>query len=194
MDKLAEEILALEAGSKTLEPTAERRTEWMNAVLSYTDTFIDTMEDKRAFINDYHAENPFQNVDFSKAHDMQDVLAALKKDVDTNGLNPASGGHVGYIPGGGIYPTAMGDFLAAVTNRYAGVFFGGPGAVQLENGQIEWLCKVVGYLPNTHGNLCSGSSIANQIAITTPRDKKDITSKKMDSSVIYVTDQTHHCV
>ncbi|MBK7225472.1 MAG: hypothetical protein IPH96_08685 [Saprospiraceae bacterium] len=48
------------------------------------------------------------------------------------GLNPASGGHLGYIPGGGLYSGAIGDFLAAITNQYAGIYCGGPGAVKLK--------------------------------------------------------------
>jgi glutamate/tyrosine decarboxylase-like PLP-dependent enzyme len=194
MDKLSQEILDLEHHSSVLEPSPELRKQWMEKVLAYTDSFIDNMEDNKAFIDQYHDENPFRNITFDKSNSIEDVLGFLKENVDSKGLNPASGGHVGYIPGGGIYPTAMGDFLAAVTNRYAGIFFGGPGAVQLENSLIQWMCKIVGFPPNAHGNLSSGGSIANLIAITTARDKKEITSRKVDSSVIYVTNQTHHCV
>ena len=50
-------------------------------------------------------------------------LSLIERHVDRPGINPASGGHLGYIPGGGLYPSALGDFLADVTNRYAGVFF-----------------------------------------------------------------------
>ena len=194
MDKLTQEILRLEQESDVLEPTPELRKQWMDEVLKYTDSFIDGMESKKAFISAYDNENPFEGVTYDDAISMNEVLSFLEKNVDTTGLNPASGGHIGYIPGGGIYPTAIGDFLAAITNRYSGVFFGGPGAVQLENSLIRWMCDVVGFPKNAHGNLCSGGSIANLIAITTARDSKKITSRKVDSSVIYVTNQTHHCV
>ena len=33
---------------------------------------------------------------------MDELLGFLEKEVDTPGLNPASGGHLGYIPGGRI--------------------------------------------------------------------------------------------
>ncbi|WP_225987774.1 hypothetical protein [Rufibacter sp. LB8] len=56
---------------------------------------------------------------------MQQALALLKEHVDTPGLNPASGG-LGYIPGGGLYYAALGDYLAAVSNRYAGLFYSAP--------------------------------------------------------------------
>jgi hypothetical protein len=38
-----------------------------------------------------------------------------------NGLNPASGGHLGYIPGGGLYASALADYLAAVSNKHTGI-------------------------------------------------------------------------
>ena len=58
--------------------------------------------------------------------------------------NPASGGHLAYIPGGGIYHAALGDYLAAVSNKYAGIFFTGPGAVRMENMLIRWVADLVG--------------------------------------------------
>ena len=61
------------------------------------------------------------------------------------GLNPASGGHLAYIPGGGIYYSALGDYLADVFNRYAGVFYAGPGAVRMENMLLRWMNDVIGY-------------------------------------------------
>ena len=64
---------------------------------------------------------------------VEEAIRLLRHNVDRPGLNPASGGHLGYIPGGGIYVSALGDYLADVMNRYAGVYFGSPGAVHLEN-------------------------------------------------------------
>ncbi len=194
MDKLTQEILELERQSTVLEPTAEVRKDWMTQITDYSHEFIDKMEENKAFVNTYNDANAFEGMDYSKSESLESILEFLRKEVDTKGLNPASGGHVGYIPGGGIYPTAMGDFLAAVTNRYAGMFFGGPGAVRLENSLIKWMCELIGFPSTAHGNLCSGGSIANLIAITTARDRKKITSRKVDSSVIYLTGQTHHCV
>ena len=51
---------------------------------------------------------------------------------------------IGYIPGGGIYPAALGDYLAAVTNRFAGIFYAAPGAVRLENMLLRWMADMVG--------------------------------------------------
>jgi glutamate/tyrosine decarboxylase-like PLP-dependent enzyme len=126
--------------------------------------------------------------------DVDSALNILKKNVDTPGLNPASGGHLGYIPGGGIYYSALGDFLADVTNRYAGIFFGSPGAVRLENMLINWMACVVGYPKTSAGNLTSGGSIANLIGIVTARDAKNLKAKDFEKSVIYLSEQVHHSV
>ena len=65
--------------------------------------------------------------------------------MDSRGINPASGGHMGYIPGGGIFSSAVGDFLAAIFNRYAGVYFSSPGAVEIEEMIIQWTASIIGF-------------------------------------------------
>ncbi len=142
-------------------------------------------------------ENPAAGIldfPFGEPKPMEQILDVLKNNLPNAGINPASGGHLGYIPGGGIYPGALGDYLAAVTNEYAGIFFGGPGAVRIENMLIRWMCGLVGYPETALGNLASGGSIANLIAFVTARDFKKITSEKVRKSVIYLTEQVHHCV
>jgi glutamate/tyrosine decarboxylase-like PLP-dependent enzyme len=109
-------------------------------------------------------------------------------------LNPASGGHLGYIPGGGIYYSALGDYLAAIFNRYSGIYFAGPGAVRMEHMLIDWMSEIVGLPKTAGGNLTSGGSIANLIGIVAGRDAQNIKAKDFDQSVIYLTAQVHHSV
>jgi glutamate/tyrosine decarboxylase-like PLP-dependent enzyme len=66
--------------------------------------------------------------------------------------------------------------------------------VRIENMLIRWMCKLVGYPETALGNLASGGSIANLVAFVTARDFKKITSRKVRKSVIYLTEQVHHCV
>lgn len=125
---------------------------------------------------------------------IDEALNLLKNNVDTPGLNPASGGHLGYIPGGGLYHAALGDYLAAVTNRYAGVFFASPGAVRMENMLLNWMASIVGYPDTSGGNLTSGGSLANLIGIATARDAHNLKGRDLERSVIYMTDQAHHSI
>ena len=192
---LRKKIEQLAEASKQLEPSPEQRQSWDAEIHDYAHRYIDSLPTWKA----YHAvDNPAAGLlDFpldGQPKPLEEVLRVFKKNIPEVGLNPASGGHLGYIPGGGIYPTAMADYLAAVTNEYAGIFFGGPGAVRIENMLIRWMCGLVGYPASALGNLSSGGSIANLIAFVTARDSKKITSRKVRKSVIYLTEQVHHCV
>ncbi|NND79040.1 MAG: aminotransferase class V-fold PLP-dependent enzyme [Maribacter sp.] len=192
---MIQKIKALEPISRKLEPMGSQRSYWNAAVQDYADNFLDNFNQHTTYvvsetmgkeIYDFHFEENGKSI--------EEVLQCLKDNVDTPNLNPASGGHFGYIPGGGVYTTALGDYLAAVTNRYAGIFFACPGGVRMENMLLRWMCEMVGYPTTALGNLTSGGSIANLSAITTARDAKGIKAKDIERSVIYMTAQLHHCV
>ena len=125
---------------------------------------------------------------------MSEILSIVDRSVIGPGINPASGGHFGYIPGSGIYPSALGDFLADVTNRYSGVYFASPGAVLMERSLVRWMSELIGYPESAGGDLASGGSIANLSAIVTARDVHDVRAALVEKTVVYLTDQTHHCI
>jgi aromatic-L-amino-acid decarboxylase len=101
----------------------------------------------------------------------------------------------GYIPGGGIYAAALGDYLADVVNRYAGVLFASPGAARLERHAVNWLAGLVGYpLERAGGDLTSGGSIANLSAIVTAREAHALRCGDIPRRVVYLTAHTHHSV
>ena len=99
-----------------------------------------------------------------------------------------------YIPGGPLYHSAIGDYLAAVTNRYSGHFYGSPGAVRMENMLLGWMAEMVGYPPQAAGNLTSGGSIAQLIAFVTAREAFGLQNEDVNQSVVYLTEQSHHSV
>ncbi len=188
-------IQALEKISRQLEPTPAERQKARKQVIAYTEQFLNRIEKAKAYnvttekgiglLDSPISENPIG---------ISEALTLLRDHVDFPGLNPASGGHLAYIPGGGIYYSSLGDYMADVTNRYAGVFFAGPGAVRMENMLIRWLAKILGYPKNTAGNLASGGSIANLIGIVTARDAMNIRAGEIARSVIYLSQQVHHSV
>ncbi len=90
--------------------------------------------------------------------------------------------------------SALADMIAAVSNRYAGVAFSSPGAVEIENQMIRWMMSVVGYPEEGYGNLTSGGSIANLVAIKAARDFHGIHSSNVKTSAIYFTGHVHHCI
>ncbi len=190
---LKSEIARLERLARQLEPLAPQRRRVRQQVVDYTERFLDTLEQRKAF--QYHSDlgiKLLQEPIGERPIPIKKALGLLQRNVDFPALNPASGGHLGYIPGGGLYYASLGDYMADITNRYAGVFYAGPGAVRMENQLIRWVAKSLGYPATTAGNLTSGGSIANLIAICTARDAKGITSSRIPTSVIYLTQQAHH--
>jgi len=122
------------------------------------------------------------------------VIEMIEHDVVRPGGQPASGAHLAYIPGGGIYHSALGDYLAAVSNKYPAIFFTGPGPVRMENMLLRWVADLVAYPAEAGGNIASGGSIANLTAITTARDAHGLKGADLTSSVVYLTTQAHHCI
>lgn len=186
---------ALEKESSSLEPTQDILDDWLKHSNSYAKDFLEDRRIDHSFGPDFSKISLLEDFPFRESpRQLDDLIPLLKESVDAPGVRPSSPGHFGYIPGGGIYSSAIGDFIAAFTNNFAGMYFGSPGAVKLENMLIRWMIQMVGYPDTAFGNLPSGGSIANLIAITSARDAKKINSLNVRQSVIYLTHQTHHCV
>lgn len=190
---MPDKIQQLEQLARKLEPSLEQRNAWNAQVQAYADDFLNQIENLNAY------DEPPEDGRLSLAIEeegkpMERLLAEVRAKVDRAGINPASGKHLGYVPGGGVFPGALGDYLAAATNRYSGIFFANPGAVRIENELIRWMCRLVGYPEGSLGNLASGGSIANLIAITTARDFRGIKAARVEKAVVYLTPQAHHCV
>ncbi|MEM1321241.1 MAG: aminotransferase class V-fold PLP-dependent enzyme [Bacteroidota bacterium] len=192
---MLEKIKALEAVARQLQPPAEQRQVWTQAMLQYTEQFLDKLEELPAFVLSQDQGRGLLQADIrEEGRSFEELLALIQEHVDTPGANPASPGLLAYIPGGGIFPAAIGDYLAAVTDRYAGIFFSGPGAVRMENQLIRWMCQLVGFPDTALGNLTSGGSISNLAAIATARDHMKVRSADVERSVIYLSHQAHHSV
>ncbi len=195
-EMLKKSLEALEAKARELEPDADERRRLLSDVSAYAEEFLTKLPDLPAFLETRDRgigilETRIREEPRTLAH----LLDHVRHDVDRPGLNPASAGHLGYIPGGGLYASSLGDYLAAVSNRYAGIFFASPGAVRMENLLLGWMSSLVGYpAETTGGNLTSGGSIANLMGVVTARDAHGIKARDVERTVLYATDQAHHSV
>lgn len=188
-------LAALEPASRALEETPAERAALNERVVAFADGVLDGLAERPVFADGAGARDELLELGIPEEPTSLDtVMSLVEREIDGPGLQPASGGHLGYIAGGGIYPGALGDYLAAVTNRYAGVHYAGPGAVHVENLLLRWMCGLVGYPASALGTLTSGGSIANLVGIVAARDAKGVRARDVERSVIYLTDQTHHCV
>lgn len=196
LDHILQNIEKNEQHGRALEiPSAERHAA-LAEVTGYANDFLNSLSERKAYEAEGYdrteADQLFEPGETGT--EIAPLLDFLGQRVDRTGLNPASGGHLGYIPGGGIPAAAMGDYLAAVTNRYAGNFFAGPGAVRMENAMVRWAAELVGFEKGFGGSLTSGGSMANLTAIATARTAHGLKGKDLEHCVVYLSQQAHHSI
>jgi hypothetical protein len=182
MKELVNRIRDLEKISANLEPPESERNEYMRSVHNYVNRFISQLGTVKTF-SDEKVKKDALSLNFKK-NSLDSLIEVYESEVAAKGIYAASGGHMGYVPGGGVYTASLGDYLADITNEYAGLFFAAPGSVIMENEILNWLKSIFGFPEDSAGNLTSGGSIANLIALTAARDdhkiKGQIIEKKCD--------------
>lgn len=192
---LLERLDRLERAARPLEPGASRRKRLRGAVLASAERFLRKIETLKAYEDTEDKGLGLLASPISeRGIPLEDAIGLLERDVVRPGGNTASGAHLAYIPGGGIYHSALGDYLAAVSNKYAGIFFTGPGPVRMENMLLRWVADLVGYPASAGGHIASGGSIASLAAIATARDAHGLKGRDYASAVVYLTSQAHHCI
>ena len=86
---------------------------------------------------DAFADRARSRIRRGRARPADAALDYLDRCVDRPGITTASPRFMGYVPGGGLFHSAIGDFLAAASNKYAGFAPAAPGAVRLENATVR---------------------------------------------------------
>ncbi len=184
----------LEQAARALEPDQRTRRELMEQAYAYADRFTEQLDDAPTYVP--------PTSDFAQVRAPIDegpvgfdsLLSAIESQVAGQGMNLASGGDLGYIPGGGLYPSALGDFLAAINNSYCGVAFASPGAAAMERALTDWMCQLMGYPDGAIGDLTSGGSMANLTGLVTAREHAGLRAAQIPRATVYMTGQVHHCV
>jgi glutamate/tyrosine decarboxylase-like PLP-dependent enzyme len=85
---------------------------------------------------------------------------------------------------------ALGDLIAATSNKYSGFASASPGAVRIENACVAWLASVIGFPHDAAGTLTSGGSVANLTAVVAAREARD----PEGGGAVYDTRFAHYCV
>src|SRR5512143_601038 len=101
-------------------------------------------------------------------------------------------GYLAFIPGGGLYPAAVADFLADTTNRFTGVWQAAPALLQLEANALDWLRDWMQFPQTARGLFTTGGSMANFNAILCARERLDPDAVR--SGTLYTSSQVHHSV
>ena len=123
---------------------------------------------------------------------LEPLLDQLFRDWIPRSFTAPSPGYLAFIPGGGLYPAALADFIADTTNRYTGVWQGAPALVQLEANALDWLRDWMGFPPESRGLFTSGGSMATFNAIVCARERH--LGPEIRRGVLYTSDQAHHSV
>lgn len=193
--ELLARIRRLERAGRPLEPGSTRRRRLREAVVASSERFLRGVEGQKAYEADAGRGEGLLDLPIGEdGAPLDEVMELLEREVVRPGGHPASPGHLAYIPGGGLYHSALADYLAAVTNKYAGIFFTGPGPVRMENLLVRWAADLVGYPAGAGGTIASGGSLATLTAITTARDAHGLRGADYASAVVYLTTQAHHAV
>jgi len=189
--ELRERLAALEDQARPLEPDPAERKRAGELTLDHALGYWDALPDEPANRSwDEVFSDTLEDEFGESGHSIERVLGYLGKCVDRPGFTTASGRFMAYIPGGAQPYAALGDFLAATSNKYSGFASASPGAVRLENACVDWLARVVGFPAESGGTLTSGGSLANLTAIVAAREACDPDG----GGAVYVTRFAHYCV
>lgn len=109
-------------------------------------------------------------------------------------LNTIGPGYFAYIPGGGLFASALASFVGAAYNRYTGLAAAAPGFARLEADVLAWLAAEVGYGPGAAGLFTSGGSMANFSAVVTARHDRLGDGGDLRTATVYASREAHRSV
>jgi aromatic-L-amino-acid decarboxylase len=176
-----------------LEPDAAARSE----LNSLAERFVEDWFTRTA--NADAAGNPLSDTQIKElmappdeaGRAMDEVLNTLDL-AGQPGIIHRSGGHMSYIPNGGLYTAALADMIAAALNRYTGVAGAAPGMTAIETGVTDWIASLFDLGESAASILLSGGSTANLTGVVAARVNR--LGERFDDGVLYVTTHTHHSV
>jgi aromatic-L-amino-acid decarboxylase len=123
---------------------------------------------------------------------LEPLLDRLFGEYIPRSFNAPAPGYLAFIPGGGVYPAALADFIANMANRYTGVWQAAPALVQLEANALDWLRDWMGFPDTTRGLFTAGGSMATFNALLCARERH--LGADIRRGVVYTSDQAHHSV
>jgi aromatic-L-amino-acid/L-tryptophan decarboxylase len=123
---------------------------------------------------------------------LEPLLDSLFRDWIPRSFTTIGPGYFAFIPGGGVYPAALADFITNTTNRFTGIWQAAPALVQLEANALDWLRDWMGFPPDARGLFTTGGSMATFNAIVCARERH--LGAEIRRGVLYTSDQAHHSV
>ena len=191
LDSLRADCERLREAAAPLEPDSTDRRTLGGQALDHVLAFLDQVETAPSLRPAAEVFTQRLEPEFTdEGRDVASVLDYVGACIERPGIATTSPRFMGYIPGGGLFHSALGDFLAAASNKYSGFAPAAPGAVRIENACAAWLASVIGYPAEAAGALTSGGSMANLTAIVAAREARDAEG----GGAVYLTRFAHHCI
>lgn len=175
------------------DPSLEEMRSMGDEVLALAVKFIE--ERYEAPASDYSSLEPLLGSLARPPLSRPQPLAGLLETIEIaagKGFDTANPGFVGYIPGGGLYASALADFIACVINRYTGLSAPAPALVQIEASILRWLCDLFNLPDGSQGVLTPGGSMSNLSAIVAAR--ANMLGENFLNGRMYVSDEVHHSI
>jgi aromatic-L-amino-acid decarboxylase len=120
------------------------------------------------------------------------LLDRIGRDILPNTLRVNHPRFFAFVPSPGNFVSAMADALAAGFNVFAGTWFAGSAAAQVELVVVDWLREICGLPEGAGGLFVSGGSMANLTALAAARHAR--LGGRTDGATVYLSDQTHSSV
>lgn len=171
-----------------LEIEPRQFAEWLDEIKKFSEAYLRRLPDDWAYKKQQPIDPTTRNP-FVIGRDLPTVLNEFQNLLQAGGVNTASGRFMGYVPGGGVTTAAIGDLLAALTNRFSGMFYTSPGAQKIEGDVIQWMCRLFGLPETAWGTLTSGGTLANLLAILAAREK--VPFAQWTKHAIYLSQECH---
>lgn len=150
---MTDRIKQLEGLAQSLDPDIATRAILRDKVIQYADRYLEQLPDLPVYRAPDSNNVALDDSPISEEPiDMSAALEMLEQQVHRSGVT-MNGGYLAFIPGSGIYTSALADYLAAVTNRYIGIYFASPGGVRMERQLLRWMADFIGYPASAAGDL-----------------------------------------
>ncbi len=176
-----------------LEPAPDELETITRAVVEFVTAHVRTLAEQPSFDLDGvdAVRETFREPAPEGGRPIAAVLEKLRPAI-AKSYNAAGPGYLAYIPGGGVYVSALAGLIASATNRYVGVTQPAPALVEIEESVTRWFCELMGLPAGARGLLTSGGSLSSFSAIVAARNEK--LGEEIQGGTLYYSEETHYCV
>lgn len=182
---------------KNLEPNRETRERWLRILDDFVQTHLDDLHSRPAFSETFaqgleiadHVSLPVGEEPVDGG--IESLIDRLARAFDASFVTPGPG-YLAFVPGGGIYAGALGDYVQASLNRFTALAVESPALCRLEWDMLRWLISEYGWGDNALGTFTSGASLANTSAVLTARHAHFGESGDFRRALAYVSSQSHY--